>query len=250
VKGPPWLLLRGLMRETRHWGDFPAQLADAAGVAVHTLDLPGNGRRYALPSPASVAELAADVHAQWQGLGGGPVRVLALSLGGMVAIDWARQFPEVVADLVLCNTSVRPYSTPWQRFQPRAWPRLARLLLGRPGADVVERDILRLTSARPDAHQDRLADWQRWRTECPVSRANLLRQLRAAAAYRAPIRAPVATRILCSRGDRLVAARCSERLAAAWAVPLQSHPDAGHDLPLDDPEWVIAAVRASDQADS
>jgi len=23
----PWLLLRGLMRETRHWGDFPARLA-------------------------------------------------------------------------------------------------------------------------------------------------------------------------------------------------------------------------------
>lgn len=244
MSGLPWVLLRGLMRETRHWGDFPAQFAAAAGVAVHTLDLPGNGRRYALPSPASVAALAADVHAQWQESCAGPVRVLALSLGGMVAIDWARQQPEVVAGLVLCNTSVRPYSTPWQRFQPRAWPRLARLLLGRPAPDVVERDILQLTSAHPDAHEDQLADWQRWRAECPVSRVNLLRQLRAAAAYHSPNRAPVATRILCSRGDRLVAARCSERLAAAWAVPLQVHPSAGHDLPLDDPDWVIRAALA------
>ena len=41
----PWLLLRGLMRETRHWGDFPAQLAAAGQTSTYTLDLAGNGLR-------------------------------------------------------------------------------------------------------------------------------------------------------------------------------------------------------------
>jgi len=39
----PWLLLRGLMRETRHWGDFPARLAAAGQTSTYTLDLAGNG---------------------------------------------------------------------------------------------------------------------------------------------------------------------------------------------------------------
>jgi len=42
--------------------------------------------------------------------------------------------------------------------------------------------------------------------------------------------------------DRLVDARCSERLAQAWQVELHTHPDAGHDLPLDDGEWVARQV--------
>jgi len=43
-----WVLLRGLMREQRHWGAFPATLARALpGAAILTPDLPGNGTRHA-----------------------------------------------------------------------------------------------------------------------------------------------------------------------------------------------------------
>ncbi|PMZ18082.1 alpha/beta hydrolase, partial [Pseudomonas sp. FW306-02-F08-AA] len=35
---------------------------------------------------------------------------------------------------------------------------------------------------------------------------------------------------------------CSQALAAAWNLPLVMHPFAGHDLPLDDPAWVVAQV--------
>ena len=36
-----WVMLRGLTREARHWGNFPAQLGDPVAQPVITLDLPG-----------------------------------------------------------------------------------------------------------------------------------------------------------------------------------------------------------------
>jgi len=52
------------------------------------------------------------------------------------------------------------------------------------------------------------------------------------------------TLLLASAGDQLVSLKCSQALAAAWQCPIQTHPWAGHDLPLDDPPWVIARVQA------
>jgi hypothetical protein len=45
-----------------------------------------------------------------------------------------------------------------------------------------------------------------------------------------------------SLGDRMVAPACTEAIAKRWNVESKTHPWAGHDLPLDDPEWVIAMV--------
>ena len=44
--------------------------------------------------------------------------------------------------------------------------------------------------------------------------------------------------LLAGAGDRLVDPACSRRLARTWQVPLLEHAQAGHDLPLDDPDWV------------
>ena len=249
MSAPPWLLLRGLMRETRHWGDFPQRLAEATQAAVFALDLPGNGLRSREASPNTVGAMAADIAAQWQRLNGGPVRVLALSLGGMVAVEWARQAPNTVTGLVLCNTSMRPHGAPWQRFSLRAVPSLLRLLVSAPDAAVVEADILRLTSNRAEDHAPLVADWAQWRRQCPVAGRNVLRQLTAAARYRADDAPTVPTRVLCSASDRLVSSACSERLAAAWQVPIAMHPDAGHDLPLDAPDWVIGELRRASRVD-
>ena len=88
-----------------------------------------------------------------------------------------------------------------------------------------------------------LQDWVAWRRERPVSVANALRQLRAAARYRAPaVRPPVPLLVLASAGDDLVDPRCSQALASAWHCALAIHRDGGHDLPLDDPQWVVRTL--------
>jgi pimeloyl-ACP methyl ester carboxylesterase len=50
--------------------------------------------------------------------------------------------------------------------------------------------------------------------------------------------------VLASAMDALVDPLCSRHLAAEWKTSLAVHPDAGHDLPLDDAAWVARQVRA------
>lgn len=235
-----WILLRGLTREAAHWGDFPAMFQRALPDArIATLDLPGNGQRHHETSPTTVAGMVAACRAEVrrQGLVT-PVHLLAMSLGAMVAAEWARVAPGEVAACVLINTSVRPFSPIHHRLRPHNVPTLLRLALGRMPPEAAERAVLRLTSNQPDGPARVIADWVTARTQRPVSPGNALRQLLAAARYRAPDTAPGAVLLLSSERDQLVDGRCSQALAQAWGCPLRRHPTAGHDLPLDDPGWV------------
>ncbi len=241
-----WIFLRGLMREQRHWGEFPqifrTQLGDAD---VLTLDLPGNGALHAQPSPDRVEAMVEYLREELLRRGvPPPYHVLANSLGAMVTIAWAATYPQELGGAVLINTSLRPYSAFWQRMRPAAWPTILRMALTAPNARTVERAILRLISRYPERTAVALEDWIAWRIETPVSRANALRQLIAAARFRAPPTPPrVPMLLLVGAGDRLVDPRCSHRVAQAWNCALAEHPGAGHDLPLDDGPWVAQQVR-------
>lgn len=241
-----WVFLRGLTRESAHWGDFPARFESAlSGTRVHLIDLPGNGVRFNERSPATVAGMVADGRTQLRRLGiQAPVNLLALSLGAMVATQWLHSAPQDIASAVLVNTSMRPFSPLHHRLQPHNLPTLLNLVFGRPSPEAAERLIWRMTSRQASADEGVLAQWVAARRQRPVQAANALRQLLAAARFQAPAPAPQRpVLLLTSDGDRLVSSRCSEALARAWGCPLARHPDAGHDLPLDDPQWVIEQVR-------
>jgi pimeloyl-ACP methyl ester carboxylesterase len=92
--------------------------------------------------------------------------------------------------------------------------------------------------------QGALPTWAALARERPVRPANALRQLAAAARYSAsPMRPATPTLVLTSARDRLVDSSCSRKLAQAWQAGLAVHPSAGHDLPLDDPDWLITEVK-------
>jgi pimeloyl-ACP methyl ester carboxylesterase len=79
----------------------------------------------------------------------------------------------------------------------------------------------------------------------PVRLASAARLLAAASRFRLPAAEywrP--TLVLAGGGDRLVDPRCSRALAKAVGGVFQEHPTAGHDLPLDAPDWVIERVSA------
>jgi pimeloyl-ACP methyl ester carboxylesterase len=241
-----WVLLRGLTREAGHWGGFTGRLARGldAGDEVIALDLPGNGALHAVASPADVPAMAAACRERLARCSLRPPYVLvAMSLGAMVALRWASEFADEVAGCVLINTSLRGHSHFWERLSPRSYLRLGRLLL--PGLSALEREreILAMTSGEPKRHAGVPEQWAAIANRQPVSRANALRQLIAAVRY-APSRSrpPVPMLVLASLGDRLVSPGCSRRIASRWALPIRLHPTAGHDLPLDDPEWVVQQV--------
>ncbi|MBI5901802.1 MAG: alpha/beta hydrolase [Rhodocyclales bacterium] len=247
-----WILLRGLTREARHWGEFPAGLAASLGVRVHCLDLPGNGRLNRTPSPFTVEGMADWCHRELRHVGlARPCGVLAMSLGAMVAVAWAGRHAGDIDRAVLINTSFRPFSLPWQRLRPANYPRLLRLLALPASARSIEQSVMDMTSRHPVDRGERLMQWQDWRRQNPVSRRNALAQLIAAAGFRAPSRSPLRRLLLlASAGDGLVDVDCSRTLASRWQVELREHPDAGHDLPLDDPAWVLHQVAQWLRADS
>ena len=251
-----WILLRGLTRESRHWGDFVPQFArHTAGEKVVVLDLPGNGEFVSRSSPTSVRSMVAFVRGrlQVQGLQP-PYRLLAMSLGGMVAVDWAQQYPEDIAGLVLINTSMRPFSSMTQRLRPANWLQLA-LMAARWGnaghADCAERAIHRLTCNESLSRDKDLAAWLRIRRNAPVSAANAARQLWAAARFICAASPPdCPTLMLSSAMDHLVNPVCSARLASAWQAEHLQHPWAGHDLSHDDADWIFRQVDGWLGADS
>ena len=242
-----WVLLRGLMRESRHWGEFPQLFQHATGAQhVVTLDFPGNGSLHAQVSATSVAEMANNCRVQLQQLGyAPPYNVLALSLGAMVAVAWSEQYPADLGKMVLINTSLAPYNPFYHRLRPKNYLALTRLLYG--SATQNESLILRLTSNLKNSTEQQqaiLEQWTAYAREYPVTRANILRQLRAAISYRAALGAPaVSVLLLAATQDRLVNVRCSLTLAQHWHCTIRLHPAAGHDLPLDDGAWVAQQVR-------
>ncbi|WP_077002321.1 alpha/beta fold hydrolase [Variovorax sp. KK3] len=236
-----WVLLRGLTRESGHWGAFIGKLHERfPDDRIVALDLPGNGRLHDLPSPWRIDASVEACREQLRALGiGPPYRLLAMSLGAMVAVDWAHRHPRDLAGCVLVNTSLRPFSPWYRRLQPRNYRALLGLLFAEADGREREATILRLTTRHPEGGTAVLDDWTAMRAARPVSAANALRQVVAAARYRAPARAPqLPVLVLASARDGLVHPGCSRRLARRWGVEIAEHPSAGHDLPLDDGGWV------------
>jgi pimeloyl-ACP methyl ester carboxylesterase len=236
---PRWVLLRGLAREQRHWGDFGQRLADHLQVRVLCPDLPGNGQLHRRQSPVHLRDLVEHLRLELRPPHAAPLQLLGLSMGAMVATEWALRYPEEIDSLVLINGSLGDLSPPWQRLRPSALACIARALM----LDTARREALiyRLSCSRnTDAT---LTHWLTYARDCPVSRSNLLRQLGAASCYRSGRRVPATPAlILCSRNDALVNPACSAAIANHWRASLAIHQAAGHDLPHDDPDWVLEQI--------
>ncbi|XZG70901.1 alpha/beta fold hydrolase [Chitinibacteraceae bacterium HSL-7] len=230
-----WILLRGLGRDARYWEGFlPALASLHPQDRIDAPDLPGTGLRLDDESPARLPGITDAIRQQIAAED--KVHLVGLSLGGMVALDWAARFPAEVASLHLVNVSDRS-AWPWQRLRPGTWPGCALATLA--GGPLREQLIAHMTCRQVSRSDlDRRIDWQR---QCRVPARTVLRQLAAAVRYRT--RRPSAPCFLyASRGDRLVDPACSEHLAQRWQAPLTIHATAGHDLPHDEPEWLARCI--------
>ena len=108
--GPALVLLHGWAMHSGIWGPLVGRLARR--FRVHAVDLPGHGHS-ALGAPftleSACAAVASAVPAE-----GRPLIVVGWSLGGLVAMRWARQDPVRVSRLVLVATTPRfPAGSDW-----------------------------------------------------------------------------------------------------------------------------------------
>lgn len=234
----PVVLLRGLAREQAHWGAFPAQLAEQCGRRVWCQDLPGMGQFYREQSPADMARLAELILPRIRRQHPGPWHLVAMSLGAMLAVQLAALAPQQVASLVLINTSAGALTPFYQRLRWQQYPKVLHAFC----APVMQRErlILQLTSHRwQPQHLRHAVDIARHR---PVQRLNVLRQLFAASRFHLPAKPLCPLMLLSGGADRLVDPICSEKLADYWQVRHLQQPDAGHDLLLDAPDWLLSQL--------
>ncbi len=247
-----WLLLRGLIRESRHWLDFPDYFAanvdapDGRATTVLFTDLPGFGTQNDAVVPSTIAEFVDDMRARLkpQLEAGEKIGICAVSLGGMVALNWLARFPEDFHCGVVINSSLGDVSPVWHRMRLRNWPNIFRApFMSHPAR---ERMLLSMTR-----HQGDLDDDARRYAEIaaltPPKSKNAAAQLRAAIRAKSPTSISVPTWVLASVSDNLVSWKCSKAIADRLSLPLKLHEGvgadaAGHDLPVDQPAWVCAQV--------
>lgn len=242
-----WLLLRGLAREQRHWGRFVGVLRQSRpNDTVHCLDLAGTGTEVSRKSPSTIAGITEDVRARLLELKRshpGPWSLLGVSLGGMVSMQWVASHPEDFERVVLINTSASNLSVPWRRMRLAVLPKVLRSLLG--GDELTrQKRILSITARMVPDPTPIAAEWAEIQRTAPVARTNVLRQLWAAARYKAPERLAIPTLILAGAEDPLCDPDCPKRLSQRFGAPLDTHPRAGHDLAVDDPEWLSDRIEA------
>jgi pimeloyl-ACP methyl ester carboxylesterase len=174
------------------------------------------------------------------------VIIVGLSMGGMIALDWSSRYPAEVEGAALINTSAKPLARFYQRLR---WQNYPKILAGRfCSAAHQEKLVLQITSNRPP-DPALVRHWRSLRSECPLPKQNVINQLKAVSGYRLGQRPSQPITVICSEQDRMVNPVCSEKLARHWQLPIVRHPTAGHDIPIDDPEWLCSEIKKLVQGD-
>lgn len=96
---PPLLLIHGTRDHARSWDRTARALTDR--YCVYVPDLRGHGdSAWAIGGNYSIIDYALDIHALGEHIGRAPYAVVAHSLGGSVALQYAGAFPEKVSKIV------------------------------------------------------------------------------------------------------------------------------------------------------
>lgn len=241
---PPLLMIRGLSRTSRHWGQLVPELEGRFRLIL--MDNRGVGRSSVPLLPFSTKEMADDAAAVLDAVGEASAHVLGISLGGMIAQELALGHPARVRRLVLGCTrgggrlsgplrwdTIRDLVGPMRHPPERAIRETARIILS-PG-------FLR-------DHPEVVEEWVQIARELPMSRRGVLFQLIAAARHDASRRLASLrhdTLVITGDADRLIAAESSERIAAVIPrAKLELLRGAGHDFPTEKPRETAELVGA------
>jgi pimeloyl-ACP methyl ester carboxylesterase len=235
------VLLRGLIRSRYHWGPFPEYVKETLGLKkVDTPELRGNGFRSKEETPEKIEEAIEDLRSQVKIES--PIALVGVSLGGMLATRWAQMYPQEISSLTVINTSssLSPF---YHRLRPENYAGILKnLSLGSAAAN--ERFIMNATSNKKEKWLPVLKDYTEFLEKNPVQIKNFLRQLNLSSQIDFKNIPRTKKMILVSSNDRLVSPQCSEDIANVWKCEIRRHPEAGHDLPLDDAAWTAEQLKS------
>ncbi len=208
--GAPILLIMGLGYPSAMWHRTRPTLS--ASYLTIALDNRGAGQSDVPPGPYSIALMASDAAAVLDAAGVSSAHVFGVSMGGMIAQEFALQYPGRVQTLVLgCTAAGGPNA---QRAEPAAIEMLkARTWMSREqAAEAAVPFIYDSATPRQLIDQD-IAQRQPW----PTSPAGYLAQLQAILGWESFSRLPqitAPTLVIHGKVDRLVPAGNGELIAA------------------------------------
>lgn len=236
-----WVLLRGLTRGKKHWADFSDRLQKKfPSDKVILIDTIGNGELNNQISPTQIEKYVQPIRDKLDTISTlkNEIHIISISMGGMIATEWMRLFPKEISLSILINTSASNFSTPIERLQWQNYIKLISIFFSK----KKEHSILKLTSNNKERFLTFESFFQDYVDLQPTSLKSALHQIIAASRYRFPLTSPGKVLLLASKKDRLVSYTCSQAIAHQWKCPLFIHPTAGHDLPLDDPDWILDKI--------
>ncbi len=240
------ILLRGLLREVGHWGDFKNQMAQALPkIEVHTVDLPGIGEFARVSPPFSISGMARFVHEKIESKNlEGRIGLFAVSLGAMTALQMKADFSEAYGPVIAINTS----STLSPRHKRLRWERWRAFLTVVSEWNVSKREekIIPMVVNSPEGRKAAGEVWVRIVKEKKVHPLTAIAQLKSAMGFLPADSLKDSKEILLisSLGDLLVDPSCSELLHKRYNWEHHIHPWGGHDLAWDDSDWLLSEAQS------
>lgn len=240
-----YLFLRGLSRNQFHWYEKETY-QDILQNEVHFLDLPGFGLSQKKLSPTNIRGIRRKLQDDWRHYSmkldpNSKKVIVGMSLGGLVAMNWAWVSPEWDA-LVMMNSSVSDLSWPWQRLNPKAYLPFIKSVI-RDNNQGWEETIFNITCNDVKNKESIIKDWVQNRETYPPKKFNIFNQLNAASGFKSPKNMETPGLILTSTRDRLVSFRCSKAIAKKFNYQIEISRTAGHDLSVDAKDWMLNHIK-------
>ena len=241
-----WVFLRGLTRGNIHWGSFEEIFKRINPDAqIEFMEIPGNGFLSDEKSPTNVKILINILREKNKfSQKNMPFNICGISLGGMVALKWAELYPHEINSVSLINSSLRQYSSFYERLLPNNYAKMLWALFYSSSSEQ-EKLILKITSNNFEVNKKHLEAFSAFSKLHKVSKKNFARQLLLASSIQIKSLPDLPIKIISAKFDRLVSSKCSAKIVKGLGGKSYIHPTAGHDLPLDEPEWLIEKLLIS-----
>jgi pimeloyl-ACP methyl ester carboxylesterase len=238
--GKPLVLLHGFPLDSRIWREQVAALSDR--FRVITPDLRGFGQSKSA-DPFTMESLADDVHALLTGLGALPAVLGGLSMGGYVALAYAKKYPTGLRGLVLIDTKAEG-DTPEGKQGREKMIELARSQGTKAVADQMMPKMLAPDADKSRPQVKRELD-QIMNSQTPLTIEHALAAMRDrpdSVADLPSIATP--TLVIVGEHDAITPPAGAERMSNA--IPKSSYVvvrGAGHMAPMEQPQQVTDALR-------
>ena len=241
-------LLRGLTRESGHWGQNFTEnlLREFPNAKLSFLDLPGSGiynNERANLTVNGMMEFMREREIENITNRIGKNIIMATSLGGMVAVEWVDKHPGDFQGLVMISSSFKGICRMDERAKKEVRKEMFAVMFEN-DMQLREEMLLRINSNDSVNFCANLDEWIDVQDRRPMTRVNILRQTIAGMRYSAPKHRPeVPILIIGSKGDRLVSETCITKVHHEFGGELVWHQTSGHGVPIDAPEWLVSSVK-------